>query len=190
MNRRKFVGSLASGAAAIALAGGSLELAGCNVWAEIQAWVPAGVAAFESVVTLVAPLAAPAINTLATTVEAGFSALAAAVNQYINAPAASKATFKDKVLLIFSQLQGDLQAFLSAVNIDAANPILKIVLGLVDIIVSTITGFLTQIGAPVPAPTMKLASVSITISPVKRDRKQFVKAFNAACVGHQELWIY
>jgi len=187
MNRRKFVGAL-TGAAI--LAGTTITLEGCNVWADIQAWVPAGIAAFESVVTLVAPMAAPALNTIATTVEAGFSALAAAVNQYINAPAASKATFKQKVLLIFSQLQGDLQAFLAAVNIEQTNPIVKIVLGLVEIIVSTITGFLEQIGTPVAAPTMKLGGASLTISPVQRNRKQFVAAFNAACAGHQELWIY
>jgi len=192
MNRRKFVGALASGAAAVAL-GTSME--GCtlgSVWAEIQAWVPAGVAAFESIVTLVVPLAAPGINTIATTVEAGFAALAAAVNQYLNAPAASKATLEQKVLLIFSQLQGDLQAFLSAVNVDGTNPIVKIVLGLISIIVSTITGFLGQIGTPPPAATMRMAGVSLNITPSARNRAKFVKDFNTACVaaGHSELAIH
>jgi hypothetical protein len=192
MNRRKFVGSLASGAAAAALGTASLELEGCDVWTEIQAWVPAGISAFEQIVTLVLPIAAPGINVIAQTVEAGFSALAAAVNQYINAPAASKATFKDKVLLIFSQLQGDIQAFLSAVNVDTGNPIVKIALGLVEIIVSTITGFLGQIGAVTPAPTFRLSGQSVTIAPVRRDRKRFVSAFNNQLVlaGHPELKIY
>jgi len=194
--RRQFFSHLAQGAGVLALAGTGMELGGCSlgsVWAQIQAWVPAGIAAFESVVTLVAPLAAPGIDTIATTVQAGFAALAAAVNQYLNAPAASKATLEQKVLLIFSQLQGDLQAFLSAVNVAGTNPIVKIVLGLISIIVSTITGFLGQIGTPPVTPaSLTLGGSTIAITPASRNRAQFVKDFNAACVaaGHLELEIH
>jgi hypothetical protein len=189
ITRREF--AKLTGVGSLALAGtGALALEGCDVWNEIQAWVPAAISAFEQIVTLVAPLSSPAIVAIAQTVEAGFSALAAAVNQYINAPAASKATFADKVRLIFSQLTGDIQAFLSAIN-ESANPVVKLALALVSIIVSTIMGFMSRIGTSVASPSLKVGAVVVSVTPAQRNRKQFVSAFNSACTagGHPELQI-
>lgn len=192
ITRRSF--AKVSGLWILALASiGSVFTAGCDIWSQIQAWVPAGIAAFESVVTLVAPLAAPGIDAIAELVKAGFASLASAVNQYINAPAADKATFKQKVLLILSQLTGDIQNFLSSVNVGATNPIVKIVLGLVAIILSTIQGFTNAIGASaVTSASLRMAGVMVSVTPVKRDRKRFVSDFNGALVsaGHPELQIH
>ena len=106
MNRRQFVGSLSAGAAALAI-GSSLELEGCNaasVWKDIETWLPAGISSFEAIVTLVAPLAAPGIDAIAETVKAAFAVLSGAVDSYINAPAADKATWLQRVELAFNDV--------------------------------------------------------------------------------------
>lgn len=189
--RRGFIKLVGFGTVALTTVG----LESCNIggiWSQIQVWVPVGIAAFEQVLALVAPLAAPGIDAIAELVKAGFAALASAVNQYINAPAADKITLKAKVLLIFSQLSGDIQSFLNAVKVEGTNPIVKVILGLVGIILSTISGFISQIG-PTPAPaSLRLGGASVQVVPVKRSLKQFKSDFNAALVdaGHPELQIH
>jgi hypothetical protein len=188
MNRRQFATSAALGFAGILLAGTE----GCNsedVWHEIEGWVPVGIQAFESVVALVAPLAAPGIDAIATMVEAGFSAVAAAIDAYLNAPAADKATFAQKLILAFQSLTGQIQNFLTALG-QSSNPIVKVAVMLIGIIVSTIEGFLNQIMPAPPAnATFKVGERTIEIPPVRRSRKTFISQFNEQCVasGHPEL---
>lgn len=193
MNRREFAGHLATGGLAVAVLGGGLSLEGCSVWTEIEQWVPVGIAAFESVVVLVAPLAAPGINALAETVKAGFASLAAAVDSYISAPAAQKATFLAKVQLIFEDISQNLQAFLNAVNVGTSNPIIKIVLGLVNIILSTIAGFVNRItpASSIKTTSLKMGGQVIVVTPKLRNKNQFKKDFNAECIadGHPEAQI-
>jgi phage-related protein len=197
MNRREFVGHLTVGPAALALCSGFIaatiaSLEGCNagsVWTQIQTWVPVGISAFEQILILVAPLAAPGIDVIAEAVKAGFSVLAGAISQYINAPAADKVTLLQKVQLAFQDVSQNLQAFLTAINVAGTNPIVKVVLGLVSIILSTIASFMSQIG-PTPAPVaLRAAGTQVDVVPVKRSLKQFKADFNAALVaaGHPEL---
>jgi hypothetical protein len=190
ISRREF-GRLAGAVTLVLASAASIELSGCNVWTDIETWVPVGIAAFESVVTLVAPLASPAVTAIAETVKAGFAALAAAVNQYISAPASQKTTFLAKVQLIFEDIATNLQGFLNAVNVGTSNPIIKIVLGLVNIILSTIAGFVSQIGPATASRVLRLAGQSTTVTPVNRTKKSFKRDFNAACVaaGHPEAEI-
>src|SRR6516164_10342155 len=113
MNRRELLG-----AGVLVLASGvTLSLEGCDVWSEIEQWVPTGIAAFEQIVTLVAPVAAPGIDAIAEAVKAAFSVLAAAVDQYRNAPADQKATLLQKVILAFNLVSTNLQQFLNAINV-------------------------------------------------------------------------
>jgi hypothetical protein len=180
MNRRMFVGTLSTGAAAIALAGTSA----CNptdVWHEIEAWVPLGITAFESILALVAPLAAPGIDAIATLVKAGFSTLAAAIDAYLNAPAADKATFAQKVQLAFQDLVNNIQAFLTAIG-QSTSPIVTEAVALIQIIVETIEGFLGQImPTPTPVATFHLGGKSMVVTPVRRNRASFISAFNEVC---------
>src|ERR1700689_4238563 len=139
MNRIQFVGSLSAGAAALALT----PLTACNstdVWHQIEEWIPLGIQSFEAIVALVDPIASPAVAAIAQMVEAGFSALSAAIDGYLNAPAADKATFAQKVELIFQQLTANIQNFLTAIG-QSSNPIVKVAVALIGIIVSTIEGF-------------------------------------------------
>jgi hypothetical protein len=193
ISRREFAGTLAAGALAGTAGVSGFLVGGCNgsIWGEIQTWVPVGISAFEQVLTLIAPLAAPGIDAIAELVKAGFSVLAGAISQYINAPAADKATFLQKVQLAFKDVSDNLQAFLNAVNVSGSNPIIKVVLGLVSIILSTIASFMAQIG-PTPAPiALTLGGTRMDVTPVKRTVKQFKQDFNNALVdaGHPELRI-
>jgi hypothetical protein len=178
--------------------GGStlLTLEGCNatdVWHQIETWVPVGIDAFDSILAIVDPLMAPGAAAIALLVKAGFASLASAIDGYLNAPASEKTTWAAKVKLILSQLGTDLQSFLSAVNL-SGNPIVKVVVALVQVIVDTIAGFL---GKVVPAAassfpqTFRVGRETIHVEPMLRDRKKFVAAFNNACVanGHSELQI-
>ena len=193
MNRRQFVGNLTAGAAALAI-GSSFTLVGCNaagVWKDIETWLPAGISSFEAIVTLVAPLAAPGIDAIAETVKAAFAVLSGAVDQYINSPAADKATWLLKVETAFNDVTQNIQNFLTAIG-QTGNPIVKLALALAQIILSTISSFIGQIG-PTPAPaTLRVGEQTVTVVPVSRNRKTFVSDFNSACIqaGHPELEIH
>jgi hypothetical protein len=188
MNRRQFVTNAGLGFTGILLAGTE----GCNatdVWNEIQAWVPVGIQAFESIVALVDPLAVPGLQAIVTMVEAGFSAVAAAIDAYLNAPAADKATLAQKLVLVFQSLNSQIQNFINALG-QSTNPIVKIAVMLISVIVSTIEGFLGKIMPTPPAPaTFQVGAHSVTIPPVLRNRKQFISDFNEQCAanGHPEL---
>lgn len=189
MNRRQFVGNLTAGAAALAI-GSSLTLGGCSaagVWNDIKTWLPTGIASFEAIMMLVAPLAAPGIDAIAEMVKAAFAVLSAAVDQYIAAPAAEKQGWLAKVQLAFTDVTQNIQQFLTAVGA-SANPVVKLVLALATIILSTISAFLGKIG-PTPA-TFSLQGA--VVPPVLRNRKSFVSDFNAACIdgGHPEMVIH
>lgn len=194
MNRREFVGTLSAGAAALALSGASLELEGCNptsVWTQIQQWVPVGISAFESIVALVMPLAAPGIDAIAEMVKAGFASLASAIDDYLNAPAAEKATFAQRVQLILTDLGNNIQAFLTAIG-QSSNPIVKVAAALISILVNVIAGFLNQIPGPAAFKFRTELHVGSTVIPVvatNMNRSTFIAAFNEQlnASGHSDL---
>jgi hypothetical protein len=161
-----------------------LTFVGCNavdVWHQIELWLPVGIAAFEQVLNLVAPLQAPGIDAIAELIKAGFASLSAAIDAYINAPAADKATLSQKVILIFNDITANIQSFITALG-QSANPIVKIAVALITIIVSTIEGFLKQImPTPPAAARFKVGREEITIQPVVRTRKDFIAAWNEQC---------
>jgi hypothetical protein len=195
MNRRQFAGHLAKGSLAVAVLGGTLSLEACpgakTVWDDIKTWLPTGIASFEAIMALVVPLAAPGINAIAEIVKAAFATLSAAVDQYMNAPADQKATWLGRVETAFKDVTDNIQAFLTALG-QSSNPIVKLVLVIATIILSTISAFLGKIGPTPVAFKLKLGQEEVLVVPVLRDRKKFVADFNAACVsgGHAELQIH
>lgn len=200
--RREFFGHLSRGSATVAMLGavGSVDVLvmyACSqnptdVWHEIEAWVPTGISAFEMVISLVDPLMSPAITAIAELVKAGFADLAAAIDSYINAPAADKQTWAQKVKLILTALGNNIQSFLSAIQL-SGNPIAKVVAVLIQVIVDTISGFVNNIpGLAAQASfktEFKVGDITVIVHPTVRDRKSFVAAFNEACnsTGHPEL---
>lgn len=191
LSRREF-GQMAGSAGIAAFTLSAIELEGCNaanVWNDIKTWLPTGIASFEAIVALFP--GAAALIPIAETVKAAFAVLSAAVDQYINAPPADKITWLQKVELAFTDVTQNIQAFLTAIG-QTGSPAVKLALAIANIILSTIAAFIGKIG-PTPAPaTLRAAGQSVTVSPVYRNRKQFVTDFNAACIaeGHPELEIH
>jgi hypothetical protein len=187
MNRREVIFS------GLAVAAGGL-FGGCNasnVWKDIQTYVPVGIAAFESILTLVAPLQAPGVDAIAELVKAAFAVLAGAIDQYIAAPAASKSTLIEKVSLALADVIANLQKFAAAVDI-GINPIVSLALNLLTLILSTLNGFLGQLPST-PESNARLAGPKkLKITPVFRNKKEFIKEFNDEVEqnGHPELTIH
>jgi hypothetical protein len=193
MNRRTWM--LTTGAGAIAFAGGGL--AGCtaaSVFAQIEAWVPVGLSALSGILTVLTPVIGPiggSIGVIVGLIKASFADLMAAVSEYQNAPAASKATLLDKIKLILQDLADNFNKFLADLNLNG-NPILSLVVSLVQVILNVLAGFAGALpGTPVAMKRqVRLRNGStVTVTPAKMTLAQFKAQFNqlADAAGHPEI---
>jgi predicted PurR-regulated permease PerM len=193
MNRRTWM--LTTGAGAIAFAGGGLT--GCtaaSVFAQIQAWVPVGLSALQGILTVLAPVIGPiggSIGVIVGLIKASFADLMAAVSEYQNAPAAQKATLLDKIKLILQDLSDNFNKFLADLNI-SGNPILSLVVSLVQVILNVLAGFAGALpGTPVAMRrSVRLRDGStVTVTPKTMSLSAFKKAFNTIAEqgGHAEI---
>lgn len=190
IDRRRFAFMGLAGLAAASFS--SVFLGGCSVesiWVMVQGYVPVGIAAFEAILALVAPVMSPFLNTIAMEVQAAFSVLAAAINQYISAPATSKATLAQKVALALNDLIDNLQKFAGALG-QGSNPIVTLATKLLAIIVSTLLSFVGSITTN-PTPAARVRQI-INVGAVRRSKKQFITEFNETLKagGHSELSIH
>jgi hypothetical protein len=194
--RREFVGHLAKGAAGLALVGaGGLTMVGCSVFNQIKLWVPIGITAFGSVVNMlqsagiINPVEGSTINALILTIKAAFAQILSDISQYqaiTPAPVGLLQKIKDGLEIVVTNIQ----TFLNTISV-ANNPIISLVTGLIQIILSTISAFQGQLPAAVAAHPVRSFSVKgqvIIVTPKHRSEKQFIKDFNATCVayGHPE----
>jgi hypothetical protein len=191
ITRREFNLICGRGTLALAAGGSALLLDGCSVWTEIEAYVPLGIDALTSIVDLLDPALAAAVDAAAGTIKAEFNQLAAAVTDYLNAPAADKATLKEKVATILTSIGNHFQGFLNALG---SSPKIAIVVKLVKIILDTLAGFGLRIGGT--AATALHGSLvggahRVAVVPVKRSKREFISAFNREITadGHPELAI-
>jgi hypothetical protein len=198
MTRRGFMGHMTGGGMLLASAG-MLEMSmlkscsATDVWHEIEAWLPTGIDAFDTILAIVDPVMSPAIDAIAALVKAGFASLSAAIDSYLNAPAVDKATWAQKVKLILQDIGANLQNFLTAIG-QSGNPLVKTIAVLIQVIVDTIAGFLNQIIPSVSSAfrsEFRIGETVIQVTPTTRDRKRFVEVFNNALdgIGHPELHI-
>jgi hypothetical protein len=190
ISRRKFNGYLSGGV--LLAATGGVPLFGMytcssstSVWTEIQQWVPVGISAFESIIALIVPIDSPAIDAIAEMVKAGFASLAGAIDDYINAPAADKASLGARVQLILTDIGNNIQAFLTAIG-QSANPIVKVAVAIISIIVNTIAGFLGNIPGPVALKfrtELHVGATTVPVVPVRMSRASFISAVNEELNG-------
>jgi hypothetical protein len=186
ISRRQFCGHLTGGAIlAVAGVGEIGWMYACNkvdVWHEVEAWVPMGIDAFDSIITLVDPIMSPAITTIALLVKSGFTSLSSAIDSYLAAPPADKVTWQQRVKLILSGLGADMQSFLTAIG-QTGNPIINLVVLLVQVVVNAVSGFVNAIGGTPAAFPKKftMGAHSIRVVPTLQDRDQFIVSFNGAC---------
>lgn len=184
MNRRKFF--TYSGAGTLAIAGGSIMNTGCwltgNVFNSIMGYISVGLQAFSAVTQLltgsgvITATEGTAIATVINLVKVGFADLQTAVANYENAPAAQKATLMGKVSTALADLEGVIQQFWNDLQIPDVK-LANLIQGLLGIILSTLSGFATQLPAPAGVKARVLAK-TIVVPPQKRSQKQFKKDFN------------
>jgi hypothetical protein len=199
MNRRNMLQRSAFGFAALLVTGPTLFLAGCTfggVMAAISAYVPVGLAAFNGVLALltaagvIPPGTSTAIGALIVLIKAGFADLLAAVQEYQNAPAAQKVTFKEKISELLTVLGDNIQKFMTDISV-SDNKLLELVTGLVSLILTALAGFSAQLPAPL-AGRKKLTVGGKPITPKLMSLKDFKHQWNqiAGAASHPEIELH
>jgi hypothetical protein len=154
-----------------------------SVWTNIEKYVPVGLSAFASILSILAgggvPIA-PAISLAVSLVNTGFADLKAFVTGYQQAPAADKQTALGKISTALATLEANLQKFWSDLTIP--DPKLEaLVQGLLGVITTTLLGFGTQLPAPAPTPAIAARATLAKRTggtPKKRSVAEFKKEFN------------
>src|ERR1700722_6057929 len=145
--RRQFGKNALTGTAAFALAGAVGEVSmgfSCSastVWADIENYVPLALEAFGEILSLVNPAESTLLTPIITEVKAGLADLEAAINYYINAPAASKATWIGKITTAVNAAIQLLQQFWSDLNLPDGT-LATTISNILQIIISTLAAFL------------------------------------------------
>jgi hypothetical protein len=171
-----------------------LTSTGCwlsSVYADIIKYVPIGLSAFSSIVSILSgagvigvPIGA-AIAGIVALVNKGFADLQTAVNSYQSAPAASKSILLGAISTALSTVEAYIQQFWSNLTIPDAQ-LASLVEGLLGVITSTLLGFASQLPAPAPSAALTMrASLrkTINVAPKKRSLRQFRDDFNALLKG-------
>jgi hypothetical protein len=194
LTRRQF--SKLTSTSLLALAtGASISLIGCNVFNDILNWVPVGISAIEGIVTVLGPLVSPGALAIIALVKIAFADLSATVTEYNNdTNPADKATLLAKIRTILNDIVTNFQSFLDQLNL-ANNPIIAIVIGLANVVLSAIAGFLGQLpvsGTRVMATSFRVNGQMTTVVPhYYKHASDFRNAYNAVCAadGHAEIEI-
>jgi hypothetical protein len=178
---------------------GSMEFTGCSstVFSQILSWIPVGISAITGIVTVLGPLVPPQALVVIGLVKAAFADLSATVTQYMNdTNPADKAGWLAKIRTILNDIVTNFQAFLDQLNL-GGNPIEAIVLGLAQVVLSALAGFLGQL----PAAGGKTVSETFRIGRGRlvaytphfyKSVNEFKTAYNSVCVAnnHQEVEIH
>ena len=158
---------------------GTAFVTGCSA----ESIAAAIIASFGQVLNLLKNAGVPTNNVLIEAAQAALSAFSSAYDAY----QAAKSQGNLAALEAAAQSAlSSVQAFLQETNI--GGPIAQVAVALLEIILSTLASFLPSTA---PNSAMRINGQTTAIVPVKRTRKQFVSAFNQACVanGHSELKI-
>jgi hypothetical protein len=172
-------------------------MTGCNVFDSIEAWVPTAILAINGIATVLGTLLTPGAGLILTSIKAFLAELAAAVKEYqADTNPADKNNALAKIRTFLQDVVDNFQNFLYVLNL-GSNPIVKIVLGLVMVILSAIGGFMSQL--PLPAGGAPLAvrfqvdgkPVPITAKFYRRV-SDFKADYNAVCAanGHAEIELH
>jgi hypothetical protein len=188
LSRRKFTGTLL-----LALGvGPALALESCNIVADLINYIPVVVSAINSISSILgAFMPLPAV-VIINGIKGALADIQAACVEYQAAPDTDKATLWKRVLLFLHDVVDNFQKFLDALAV--GGPILGVVLGIVNVILSTLGWFATQMpvpvaGGPIQMPmTLKAGNQTVSIMPVKRSIQQLKADLNRIYIagGHPE----
>lgn len=180
ITRREFGKSITAAVASFTVMG-TMFLEGCTSFAGILSWVDTGLAAFQSVVDLLAGqgvitvVIGSAIDLIIKAVKAALADIATAVNNYNAAPAATQPSLVGKISAALTAAQGMVQQFWSDLTIPDAK-LSSTVAGLLGLIASTLAGFQSLLP---PAPAPAASAKTLAAVPTKRSIGQFKSEFKA-----------
>ncbi len=202
MERRQFITRSAFTAIGVrfALGASTLGLAaaqeGCSVWTDIENWVPVGEAAINSILAVLTAngvvIAAP-IQAIVSLIEAGFTALTAAIKEYQSTVPAPVGALQ-KIETAFTDIVNNFQTFLTSLNVSGG--LLAIIAGLAQIVFSTIAAFMNQLPAAsslkrtlVMSATAKVGSTTVPVVPKSRSRRTFKHDFNSVLSSSPQVGV-
>jgi hypothetical protein len=180
VTRRTFGKYISS--AALALGIGEVTMGfGCGVFTDILTYVPIGLEAFETIISLLDPSLATALAPIIVKVKAALADIAAAVQAYQNAPASEKATLLGKITTAINVAIDEIQAFWSSLNLPDQN-LATTIADVLQIILSTLAGFLPLLGGSLLMG--KHHPKSLPVTPALRSQKKFKKEINEVLRKH------
>jgi hypothetical protein len=169
-------------------------LSGCNVFSDILAWTSVAGTALDGIVAVLGPLVSLSAFVYINTAKAFLSNLANAVAAYqSDTNPADKATLLAEIRTFLTDVASNMQSFF--LQIAGASPVINIALGLGQIVLAAIAGFLNQLppgGAVRLNPTLSAIGRSVPITPkYYKTVGEFKRDFNAAATagGHPEIGI-
>jgi hypothetical protein len=186
-------------AGAAALGGASLSISGCNnLYNDILNWVPVGEASLNSILTVLTAngiVISPAIQSVVALIEAGFTALTAAIKEYQSAnppPVGALA----KIHAAFTAIVDNFSTFLKSLNVSGS--LLGTIVGLAQVIFSTIAAFVNQVPAApaavrftLPSKVAVAATAEFTVSANDKymRRGSYKKGFNSKLTAGEKLGV-
>lgn len=201
MNRRELLGNGFKLGLISFLGVGTLFTSGCNVFGDLEAWIPVGLNAFSAIVSIligagvINPAGGGSIATLVGTIHSAFDQLEADVQAYrlIQPPPAGAL---DKIKASLSIIVVNFQAFLTSINVTDSK-LLALVVGFGQIILGTIAGFETRFpmgpgNTKLVGTTLRMSSLQAPIVPKERSLRTFKHDWNdlAGKGGHPEAKLH
>jgi len=180
------------GSVALFLAAGISPFAtGCGIFSDILAWTNIAGIAIDGIVNVLGPFMPPGGGQIIQLIKAFLTDLAGTVTEYENdTNPADKATLLAKIRTLLGDIATNFQSFLAQINL-GANPIVNVVIGLAQVILAAIAGFLGQLPTPATIPLrFSVSGKPLVVAPVYYKRvSDFKAAYNAVCIadGHTEL---
>lgn len=200
ITRRDFAKRTGLGLLVAAVGGSMFSMEGCNFAGDILNWAPIGLAAFNSLVTMLETFgiinpAAPALGILVAAVRTAFADLIADVQFYqsIQPPPVGAVAKIQAVLTILAQ---NIKNLFGQINTTAA-PIVNLIIGLSQLLLGVIAGFLNKINSQLGIKTATLSNTfsvggqTVSYLPLQISQKAFKSQFNNICAsqGHYEMYL-
>ncbi|MGC1581321.1 MAG: hypothetical protein WA766_07550 [Candidatus Acidiferrales bacterium] len=182
LTRREFSKTVPLGLILVST-GGMIELEGC---AGLSVYLGLALTGFTSLVNLlVSKGLISASNAIVVDVYAAFAAAQAADNTYNS----DKTAGASALVSALSAVNQALQTFLAQADIPVLSGLVSLVLDAVQVIISTIAGYLGGLPNPAPSPSTLKAKVgqSVAVVPKKRSPRVFRDDWNKVVTGYPTL---
>jgi hypothetical protein len=194
MNRRQFGKTTGIGLLAV-VTGGSVFMEGCSVFADIVSWTNIAGIALDGIVTVLGSFMPAGGLVIINAIKAFLTDLAGAATEYQNdTNPADKATLLAKIRTLLADIATNFQSFLQQINL-GSNPIINVVIGIAQVILGAIMGFMGQLpaGAKTLSATMTIGGKTMPVVPrYYKSANDFKRAYNdtVTSLGHPEIQIH